>query len=350
MDFWKDQAVLTNTVRRPLLTQIEQEPSIGQQIAPLLPIRSRAVKMRVEDTYAFGLGQFKAPEGALPLVKPPKESWREEIMELVLQEEGDRISPEHWMRMNSPNEETRRRAGLDLVRRGQLLQMRNERLTEWMRWQAFAGSLLVRYPDQNSEILINYGLPTGHQPTAGTAWTDLNAADPLANIEAWQEQVADSSGFYGTQIHMNTNTWKFLAKNAKVKAQFTPVGGVAPFVVRVTDVLELLREDTQFIFYDKGYRAESQGANRGPTAHTRYLPDGKVLMTTTYSIDGEKIADMPDGEVEISTGFNSTAIRQGIQSEIIITDHGSKNRVIRQASARIPRLLHPECFLWATVY
>jgi hypothetical protein len=92
----------------------------------------------------------------------------------------------------------------------------------------------------------------------------------------------------------------------------------------------------------------ASGAARDEASHTRYLPNNKVLVTTEYTIEGERIADTLNGQVEISTGYNETAIQLGPSSEVIL-DHMTKNRYLREAAARIPRLLHPECFLAATV-
>jgi hypothetical protein len=92
----------------------------------------------------------------------------------------------------------------------------------------------------------------------------------------------------------------------------------------------------------------ASGADRSEAAHTRYLPNNKVLLTTDYSIDGENIADTLNGQVEISTAYNATNINQGPQSELIL-DHMTKNRYLREAAARIVRIIHPECFLSATV-
>ena len=82
--------------------------------------------------------------------------------------------------------------------------------------------------------------------------------------------------------------------------------------------------------------------------HTRYLPIGKVLITTEYSVEGEKIADTLNGEVDISVSFNEAEPVMGPAAEVIL-NHLDKNRYLRQAASRIVRLLHPECFLAAQV-
>jgi hypothetical protein len=72
-------------------------------------------------------------------------------------------------------------------------------------------------------------------------------------------------------------------------------------------------------------------------------------MTTDYTIDGAPIADTPNGLVEIATGYNTTALLPGPQSEVIMKGDGVYQRFLRQASRRIVRLRRPEAFLFADI-
>lgn len=347
LDFWKEQAVLTNVVNRPMLTDMEAEPPLGAQIAPFLPVQSRAVKVQVAQTYSFGLGQFKAPDATPPLVPKVAHEWSEQIIELALLEEMERITGEHLLRLESSDPEIQKVAGLDLVTRLQILQARNERLTEWMRWQAFInGTLTIQYDDANTALTIDYGRPAGHAPTAGVLWTDLVNSDPIADLKAWSQVIADSSGVYGLNVHMPSEVWELILKNQKVKAYLT--GNDRSLLIPTRDdVMALMRDGMNINIYDGGYRPEGV-VLRGRTNHTRYIPTNKILITTDYVVDGERIADTPDGQVLVSNGYNSVAVQQGAQSEVIL-DHMSKQHFYRQASARIVRILHPECFLCAQV-
>jgi hypothetical protein len=113
-------------------------------------------------------------------------------------------------------------------------------------------------------------------------------------------------------------------------------------------IASLLAANTQFIVHDAGFRPMASGALRDEASHTRYLANNKVLMTTDYTIDGDQIADTLNGQVEISAAYNATTIGAGPQSEVIL-DHMTKNRYLREGAARIVRIIHPECFLAATV-
>lgn len=344
-DIW-DQAVLTDLVNRPLQTQYEDNPRLGDLIAPIKPIQSRYAKLRVSQTLAFGKGQFKAPDATPPLYTPDQ-TWREEVIELALLEEMHRISGEDWLRLNSSDEMIRKSAGVELLERGTILQLRNERLTEWMRWQAFQGGLTITYPS-GSTLVIDYGLPSGHKPTVSTLWSSVSSADPISDIRSWSNQIGTSSGYFGIRLHMSSTTYDYLVRNANVKSYLTATNR-SMLIPTKNDILTLLRDGTDIVIYDNGYRDESAGSSRGvPDSLTRFLPNGKVLMTTDYSVEGVNIAETLDGQVLTSNGYNSVAINQGPQSEVIL-DHMSKNHFWRQASARMPRLIYPECFLYATV-
>jgi hypothetical protein len=307
--------------------------------------------MMVSDVVAFGLGQFKAPD-ATPALYKPTTTWNQTVIELALLEEMERISGEDWLKLHSSDPVISRVAGMSLVDRARVLQKRNERLTEWMRWQAFQGRLTITYPT-GSQLFIDYGLPAGHKPTASVLWSSVSTADPVADIKTWSEQLAASSGHYGSRAHMTSKTYDYLVRNVNIKNSINFYSPVSPNLQRPrrSDILELFTSfaaSVDIVIYDNGYRAEGVTGQAWPGSLTKYLPDGKVLMTTEYNVDGDPIADTLDGQVLVSSGYNSVDIRQGAQSEVIL-DQMSKNHFWRQASARIPRLRHPECFLWATV-
>lgn len=344
-DIW-DQAVLTDLINRPLVTQWEDQPRLGDLLAPMASIQSRFAKVRTAQTLAFGVGQFKAPD-ATPGLYTPDQTWSESVIELALLEEMHRISGEDWLRLNSSDDVVRKSAGVELVDRGRILQLRNERLTEQMRWSAFAGSLTIPYPS-GASLYIDYGIPTANKPTVSTLWSTTASADPISDIRAWSNQLAAASGYYGVRLHMSSETYDYLVRNANIKSYLTATNR-SMLIPTKQDILTLLRDGTDIVIYDNGFRADGVGSARGvPNSLTRFLPVGKVLMTTEYQIEGQRIAETLDGQVLVADGYNSVAIRQGAQAEVLV-DQMSKNHFFRVASARIPRLYYPECFLYATV-
>ena len=343
-----DQAVLTALVNEEVDTALEQTPFLGERIAPQVNLASRMARMDVGRTYSFGMGQFKAPNAMPALVEMPVTERREALIEMAQLEEMHRINSEQWIRLQSSDENIRNAEGLDVVERGRILRRRLERLSEWMRWQAFVnGSLTITYPRTNSQLVIDYGWLPGHKPTAADLWTDTANSDPVGDLEAWQQLIADDSGHLGTVIHLTSAAAKNIINSASIKTFFNVPAG-QPFRASLDQVASLLAEGTRFVVHDAGFRPMASGAARDEAAHTRYLPNNKVVVTTEYSIEGENIADTLNGQVEIGVAYNDTAIQMGPSSEVIL-DHMTKNRYLREAAARIVRIIHPECFVSATV-
>lgn len=343
-----DQAVLTALINEEVDTALEQAPFLGQSIAPSVNIAARMARMDVARTYSFGIGQFKAPNAMPALIDMPTSERKEAIIELVQLEEMHRINSEQWIRLKSSDEKIRNSEGLEIVERGSILRRRLERLTEWMRWQAFVnGTLTITYPRTNSQLAIDYGFLSGHKPTPSTLWSNTASSDPVADLDAWQLKVAEDSGHLATKIHLTSDTAKLIIQSDSLAGYFNVPPG-QPFRATLEQVGSLLAEGTEFVVHDAGYRPMASGASRTDAAHTRYLPQGKVLLTTQYQVEGENIADTLNGQVEISSSYDSTSILPGPQSEVIL-DHMTKNRYLREGAARIVRILHPECFLCASV-
>jgi hypothetical protein len=343
-----DQAALTRVINEPVDTVLESAPRLGDQIAPLVNTESEFAKMEVGRTYSFGIGQYKAPNAMPALIEMPTTERRAALIEMAQLEEMHRINSEQWRKLRSSDENVRRAEGLEITDRGEIMRRRMERLTEQMRWEVFlTGALTITYPRTNSQLYINYGWLPGHKPTPATLWSDLVNSDPVADLEAWQQKMADDSGSLGLIVHLTSQDAQLIVKNQKLPSYFSVPDG-APFRATLEMVAGLLADGTTFVIHDAGWRPMASGAARDEAAHTRYLPIGKVLITTPYSIDGDQIADTVNGQVDISTDYNEAEPTMGPANEVIL-DHMTKNRYLREAARRLVRIHHPECFMTATV-
>jgi hypothetical protein len=331
-----DQAALTGVVNRSLETALEGVTSVSESIAPRVDVDAREVKVQVRDVHAFGKGQYRAPGATL----------REEVIELAILSEMHRIKDEDYLSLQSSDENVRRKAGLSIVDRGNILAIRNRRLAESLKWEAFSGEAEITYPT-GSTITVDYGIPASHKPTASTLWSDTANSDPIADIKEWATLTANAVGHYGLRIHLSSEVWELILENAEVATKLSGQGR-SLLIPTEEDILALLRAGTEFVIVDEGYRDEGVGTNRGVDTLTPYLPKDKVLITTPYVIEGERIADTPTGQVLVSTGYNSVGVRQGPQAEVIL-EHISKTHFLRYESALIPRIHHPGAFVYATV-
>jgi hypothetical protein len=355
-DWWEDYALLTATVKRNIEDESAASPGSAQRgfdpgtpqsfafyganIAPSVSIQSRASRMRISDVNPYGLGQFKAKDASPPLWKTQPKV-REEAIELVLLEEMERFGGEEWMLLNSTDPRIQAGAALSLVDRLSIMFKRNDRLTEWMRWQAFKGGFSVTFPDGGTEV-YDYQFSASHLPTAGIAWTDHVNSDPVEDIFAWQQVGADDAGQYYPNVHLNSNTLRDVQLNEKIAGTLSSYGRT---IMRPTlaDINSLMRQGTNWQIIDEGYLPDNATNRR----LTKFLPDNRVLLTTTYQLFGTNIADVADGQVLVGgDGNTAPSIAQGIQSEVM-TNPFTKNTFRRVASARMVRLYWPEAFLYA---
>lgn len=351
-----EQATLTRQIQKPLQLMWEDQAFLGEQIAPLDPVQTRNVRVRIYDVVGFGLGQFKGPDASMPLFKS-QTSWRDVLLELALLEEAEQIQYEDYLKLHSPDETIRRATGLDMVQRGRVLALRNRRLTEWMRWQVFTtGKLVITYPT-GQKIGVEYGLTSAQLPTPSTLWSDRTNADPITDVQAWSEVIASLSGHLGDRVHMTRKTLNDLILNVKIKnlINFYAAGANSiqrPRLREIEDLFATVYTPISLVIYDNGYRAEGVVGQGWPGTMTKYLPDNKVLMTAggdSYTVDGVPIADTPDGQVLVGNDPGTDPdIRQGAQNEILY-DHINKVWFLREASARIIRLNLAEAFLCATI-
>jgi len=344
-----DQQAVTAVVRRNIEDEAtandggEDRTFIGASIAPLTPVQSRTARVAVADVLPYGMGQFKAPD-ATPALMKPRPTLKEKIYELVLLEEMERFTGEEWIKLNSNDPLIARGALLDLVSRLRIMLHRNDLLTEWMRWQAFKGTLAVTYPDGGT-LTIDYGIPLTHKPSATTAWTNHTTSDPIGDLFAWSAIGAQDAGRYYNTVYLNSVTWRHLVYNENVRGYLSALGR-SIMLPTSSDLQALMREGTaNFVINDSGYLDENA------TNHTltKFLPDNRILLTPGNTLFGNRIADVADGQVLTGGDTGSApAINQGYQTEIIANPF-SKNVFRRAASARIPRIYFPEAFLYASV-
>lgn len=353
-DVW-DQSALTDEIRRPPEGRApgaaeDNAQRLGDVIAPLRQTYETVVRVNVSEIKPFGIGQFRAWDASVPLFKP-EVAWTEVLTELVLVDEQERIKESEWRKLNSPNDNERRSAGVQLVDKGRILRLRNERATEWMRWKLFSDQLVIPFPD-GSQLPIASGLQNTHKPTVATLWSDTTNSDPVADIQSFSELLADDTGFYGRHVHMNSKTFNYLIYNSKIRnaVNFYAAGSNSILRPRREDILNLFETfstSLDIVVYDNGYR-DVGAAGIGRPSLTKYLPDGYVMVTTDYVLDGTRIADTLDGVVSVSSSWNEIQLLQGLQAEVTV-DHEAKNHLMRVASARMPRILIPDAIIWAKV-
>jgi hypothetical protein len=354
-DIWAT-ANNTRTIQRRFETRREQKPQLIERILPMAPSWERRVKLRRLDVKAVGMAALRAPQ-ASPSLYSPTIKITDTEMQLLIIDEMTPIEEDLWERLTSRVEETRLRAGATMIQIAQALQLRNEHRSRWLGWQALTGTLSVNYPNAGQTLTVDYDIPSTLQPTDLVAWTDHAASDPVETIRGWQEVMADECGEFGLWVHMNSNTFRHILLNEKVMASLT--GSQTDLYQASRQQIERLLhggesdeadQASRIFIYNGGVREEAAGYDRGLSSHTKFIPDGYVLITPpNYEVEGDPLGEMLDGRVAVGAGFNNLVWRMGAQSEVMADQetHGWK---WRQSSSRIPRLIIPEGIMWARGY
>src|SRR3954468_6359167 len=195
-----DSATNTELVNRALTTSMEDEDFIGPTLLPLVDVRDRRIKRGSIEIEAFGMAQMKA-RNATPPIFVPRVAITEEYIELADIDEMSPIEEDEWERLTGDNETERLRGGVDVLQRARILQLRNERRSEWLRWQAMYDALTITMADEpGQQMWLRYGIPPANKVTAST-WTNRATSTPIANIRAGQKALFQTLGKWGSRIY-----------------------------------------------------------------------------------------------------------------------------------------------------
>lgn len=361
-DIW-DSATNTETVQRMLTTALEDDNLVGPSIAPLVDVRDRRIKRGSIEIEAFGIAQIKA-RNAAPAIFTPAIDFDERWIELIHIDEMSPIEEAEWHDLTGDNEYLRNRAGVAILQRARIIQIRNERRTEWLRWQAFQDTLtgvpLADSGNPAQTIKVSYGADPANTVDVSD-WTNRTTSTPITDIRTGQKALFDTLGYWGSNIYMDSNEFENVQYSKQVRDLLKPVVGTAgtDFTIPSREQVEklLYSEDsvdargdvtgtTRLVITNAGYRAEGQLTNRGRNAITTYKPTNKVLITTNPTIGGERIADMPNGRVAIKNGAAQPYWVQGPASETIVSANPPYTQYSRMACARVPRINFPNAFMW----
>lgn len=360
-DIW-DSATNTILVMRSVTTALEDEQLIGPTIAPLVPVRDRRIRRGRIEIEAFGMAQMKA-RNATPPVFIPSILYDQSMIELADIDEMTPIEEDEWEKLTGDNEFERNRVGVDVLNRAKLLQLRNERRTEWMRWQAFYDALIVTMADEpGQQMTLRYGLPPVNKVTVSPLWTSRATSTPITNIRAAQKALFTTLGKWGSRVYMGADTYENLQYSNEIKQLLKPNTDGTFFIPTPQQVESLLyggingpdrprtgMPQSQVIVTNAGFR-DSGTTGRGASVMTYYLPEGRVLVTPEPTVDGENIADMPDGRVAVKPSpMSEPEWRQGAQSETLVSAMPPYTHYYRQVCVRIPRINVPEAFYWMQV-
>ncbi|MFW6194938.1 MAG: major capsid protein [Chloroflexota bacterium] len=344
----RDQYVLTLAVRKLVRTETFR----GREVAPIVPTNNRKFKMTVREAdLPLGIGQFKAPNADTPVadirgqLNPTTVTYISavDLEEMVLLEETDHLeSADALVRMNKIDE---------IIDMGRLLQLRNERLTELMRWKAFQNALTIEFQNGEALTVDSYGqygtganshiiTDPGNNNYRNTDWNDVDNSRPLDDLHAWQDLIENDAGFPAEHIWMSRQTFRNFQRSAQWAEFLTFVDRTFRLVTQ-EDISRLV-DIPNFHIYEGSWK-DNDGVQH------KYLPDDYVLITTAPTLDGIRIAETYDAPVVRYQGGRLQVQRNpGMNAETWV-DPLKKQEFLRVSTARMVHLMFPEAIAYAYV-
>jgi hypothetical protein len=346
-----DAATLTDQVVGPIESEAERQPLLGERFAPLFDTPASMVSMRITSVQrGAGLAQYRSPDGQVPLVDLPGFSAEERLVEFANIDEKYRISSREWELLNSPDNRLAGEAAFTIVERLQFLERRNRNRTEKLRWDMVLSRQTVIPVDYgNATMVIDYPTFPGLAPVASVEWDVPATADGVADLRTWSATIASrsSSGEPGMIAHIPDLDVELLLAHESLR-DYVP--GLLPdqvYIPTLDQVANFVRPGFRFEITASGWTDMAS-----PGVDNRYLPLGKLLLTTVYNSQNGGIADYPNGRVEIkpNPGAANTVFVYGAFDELQLDGMDAHERFVRHGARRLPRLKDPGAFLAATTH
>lgn len=348
----KRSHVLTRLIEK----KVEEQASYNVGFAPIYPTMQRKVKIMTREFDPAGLAYFHADNANTPIVAGGGEV-EEKFMELVEISEKHVVKATDLVALKSPDKSIAQGAARDLVKLGMQLRQRNIQRTKWMAYMAARDALTITYPDGGAITIdfdlngdsVNTDFSSSHLPTyasggSGTAWS-TTSADIIEDVYTWTKLVEDDLGIDSGEciMHMNKTTWRYVKKNTGIKAELSSQN---PRIItpRLPEVIEIL-EIAEIRIVNDFYKIESDD-----TTKYRFIPDGYVLITAPYVVNGIPLMEMYDGPVVQVRGDSLVVARNpGAVSDIYVNKEARAEN-IRVSTARMPIMNYPAGFVYAQVY
>lgn len=343
----KDAHVLTRMIEK----KVEEQSIYDVPFAPIFATMQRKIKVATREFDPAGLAQFHADNANTPIVKGGG-TVEERYMELVEISEKHVLSATDLIALESPDVSVAEGAARDIVKLGMQLRQRNIQRTKWMAYMAARDELVITYPDGGA-ITVDFDLNAdgdnsdfsgSHLPTAAAAW-NLAATDVLTDVYTWTKLIEDDLGMDSGEctMHLNKATWRYLKANTGIKAELSATN---PRVItpRLPEIVEIL-EIAAIKIVNDFYKLEASS-----TTKYKYIPDGYVLITAPYVVNGIPIMEMYDGPVVQVRGSDLVVARNpGALTDIYVNEE-QRAKNIRVSTARFPVMNYPAAFVYANVY
>lgn len=177
--------------------------------------------------------------------------------------------------------------------------MRNAALTREMLRMQLLTTGVIALSDNGQEFSYDFGLPSSHKvaPDTGKKWNTPTTADPIADIESWQQIIENEKGTSPTEMLINSATLAAIAKVDAIKSGvFANAKTVSvPTKAQVVAFLEEQLGITIYV-YDKGYNYNG--------TFKKFVPDGTVVLMPDTALGNTWFGTTPE-EADLMSGSDA---------------------------------------------
>lgn len=164
---------------------------------------------------------------------------------------------------------------------------RIDRLQEQLLWNALRGSSTITYPDGNT-VTVNYGFPSSHLVSPGTAWTTATPTQIVHDIVAWKRLITTHGQVDATTAYCSQLTVQkiFDAFAANATATITTGTGVAsaPMGGMLSDRMKDAYYSNSILpgFMGLDWNTVDQSYTDGTGTLTRFVGDGTASNAEVF--------------------------------------------------------------------
>lgn len=144
----------------------------------------------------------------------------------------------------------------------------------------------------------DYGMPEDHKVNAETSWDDVENADPIEEIRAWQDMIEDETGVRPTRGVCTRKTWGYLRNNKNIIKSLFVLSNGQVGAVSDARLSQYLQDELglDLVVYSKRYtNDENKSAQYVPDDTIVLFPEG-TLGNTWFGTTPEE-SDLMGGKV-----------------------------------------------------
>ena len=183
---------------------------------------------------------------------------------------------------------------------------------ERMRMQLLSTGKITITTEDRVSYDYDYRMPSTHKipiTDADKKWSSVETANPIRDIQEWQDKVEEDTGIRPTRAICTRKTWNYLLNNKAIKLDMNPVGGQNIIMTdRMLQQYLSTKLGISVAVYNKKYQLEVGGpANLFfPDDVFTLIPEG-TLGNTYYGTTPEE-SDLMAGNTDAQVRIVNTGV------------------------------------------